>query len=78
MNASAFRHILGGFVVSAFAGAMAALFLLPVPSGNHDLIVFMLGQLSGFAGAVVSFHYGSSQGSKDKSALLGANEDKAQ
>lgn len=78
MNASAFRHILGGFVVSAFVGTMIALFVVPVPSGNHDLIVFMLGQLSGFAGAVVTFHYGSSQGSKDKSALLGGGSDAGQ
>lgn len=75
MNASAFRHALGGFVVCSFVGTMIALFIVPVPRGNHDLIVFMLGQLSGFAGAVVTFHYGSSQGSKDKSALLGGKSD---
>lgn len=78
MTASAFRHLVGGFVLFAFVAALAALFVVPVPEGNRETIMILIGYLAGYAGAVVTFHYGSSQGSKDKSALLGTNSEGAQ
>lgn len=64
------RNVLSGFITGAFIGSVAALYTLPVPEGNHDLIVFMLGQLSGFAGGVLSFHFGTTKGSAEKTRLL--------
>lgn len=65
-----FRDIIGGCLIGGFLGAGAALYVVPVPTSNHDLIVFMLGQLSGFVGGVVAYHYGTSAGSQRKTDLL--------
>ena len=67
---SLFRDVIGAGLVTGFLGAGAALYVVPVPTDNHDLIVFMLGQLSGFVGGVVAFHYGTSAGSQRKTDLL--------
>lgn len=64
------RNLLGGWFAGSFIGALAALYLLPIPAENKDLIVFMLGQLSGFTGAVVAFNFGTTKGSADKTQLL--------
>ncbi len=64
------RDVIGATLISGFIGAGVGLFLAPVPQVNHDLIVFMLGQLSGFVGGVVAFHYGTSAGSVRKTDLL--------
>lgn len=64
------RDAIGGGLIMGFLGAGAALYVAPVPADNHDLIVFMLGQLSGFVGGVVAFHYGTSAGSQRKTDLL--------
>lgn len=70
MNRDTVRNLLGGWFAGSFIGALAALYLLPIPPANKDLIVFMLGQLSGFTGAVVAFNFGTSKGSADKTAML--------
>jgi hypothetical protein len=67
---SLFRDILGGAIVFGFIGALVALFIVPVPEKNHDLIVFMLGQISGFVGAVVGYHYHTSATSAKKDEML--------
>ncbi len=64
------RNVLAGFIAGSFGGALAALYLAPIPTANKDLIVFMLGQLSGFMGAVMAFNFGTSKGSVDKSDML--------
>ena len=70
MSRGLFRDVIGGALIGGFLGAGAALYVVPVPADNHDLIVFMLGQLSGFVGGVVAFHYGTSAGSVRKTDLL--------
>ena len=70
MSKGLFRDMLGGFIVAGFIGAMGALFIVPVPEKNHDLIVFMLGQLSGFAGAVIGYHYHTNASSARKTEML--------
>ncbi len=70
MSRDMVRNLLGGWFAGSFIGALAALYLLPIPAENKDLIVFMLGQLSGFTGAVVAFNFGTTKGSADKTQLL--------
>jgi hypothetical protein len=70
MTRDTFRNVLGGWIIGSFTGALAALYLLPIPSDNKDLIVFMLGQLSGFVGAVIAFNYGTTKSSADKTAVI--------
>lgn len=74
MSKGLFRDLLGGFIIAGFVGSMIALFFLPVPEKNHDLIVFMLGQLSGFTGAVIGYHYHTNASSARKTDLLAKAE----
>ncbi len=41
-----------------------------IPVENKDLVIFLVGQLSGFVGMGFSFFLGSSKGSKEKTAVL--------
>lgn len=70
MTKETFRNVLSGFLVGSFTGALGALFLIPIPVDNKDLIVFMLGQLSGFTGATIAYHFGTSKSSVDKNGLI--------
>lgn len=56
-----FRDWLGVFLVTAFIGALFNLLKFNFPDKNEQLIVYMLGQLSGFVGAVVALHYTASK-----------------
>lgn len=51
------RDIIGVGLIMAFVTAMFLLFWRAIPGANEQLIVYMLGQLSGFVGSVVAFHY---------------------
>lgn len=72
MNKETVRNVLAAWISGAFIGSLAALYVFPIPADNKDLIVFMLGQLSGFMGAVMAFNFGTSKGSADKTAMLAA------
>lgn len=64
------RNALAGAIVGSFIGSLAGLYAVPIPAANKDLIVFMLGQLSGFAGGVMGFNFGTSKSSADKTIAL--------
>lgn len=66
----AMRASLTMLLVLGFGAALAALFAFTVPATNRDMVVYMLGQLSGFAGAGVYFYLGTSKSSSDKNKLL--------
>ena len=51
------RDYIGVGLIFAFVTAMFLLFWRAIPASNEQLIVYMLGQLSGFVGSVVAFHY---------------------
>ena len=64
------RNIVG-FVVMAMAVAIIALlFRIEIPEGNRDIALVILGVAIGWAGNVVAFHFGSSEGSKSKSEQI--------
>lgn len=60
------RHIVGGCVIALCAAMIAALFFVEIPEGNRDIAMVLLGIGMGWGGAVVQFHFGSSEGSKRK------------
>lgn len=64
------RNAVGGFTLLIAAGIIAALFLMEIPPGNRDVAMVALGVALGWAGAVVQFHFGSSEGSKAKTDLM--------
>lgn len=41
-----------------------------IPAKNETIITMLIGQLSGIAGTVATYYFGSSKGSADKSKLL--------
>lgn len=64
--------ILTCVLLAAFNAALAALFLMAVPDGNRDIVVYMIGQLSGFAAAAVAYWLGTTRNSQNKTDLLAA------
>tara|TARA_R100001129_G_scaffold182748_1_gene163819 strand:+ start:220 stop:486 length:267 start_codon:yes stop_codon:yes gene_type:complete len=64
------RNIVGGVVMALAAIIILLLFWQEIPEGNRDLALVLLGVALGWAGSVVNFHFGSSQGSKDKTSLM--------
>lgn len=56
------RDVIGVAVIVGFLGSLGILFGIPIPKQNEQLIVYMLGQLSGFAAGIVAYHYGQKAG----------------
>ncbi len=63
--------LVGGAVMLLAVGIVVALFTLELPPGNREVALVVLGIVIGWGGAVVNYHFGSSQGSKRKTELLG-------
>lgn len=59
-------------ILASFAGTLVALLFIPIPTENRDLIIYMIGQLSGFAGSAVAFWLGTTRQSEDKTRMLAA------
>lgn len=51
------RDSIGVALIGGFLFALGVLFWKAIPTQNEQLIVYMLGQLSGFAGGIVAYHY---------------------
>lgn len=51
------RDWIGVGLIAAFVSVLLALMWLSIPEANSDLVVYMLGQLSGFVATVVGYHY---------------------
>jgi hypothetical protein len=64
------RGVLAVLLVGAFMTALSWLFRNAIPTANEQLVTFMLGQLSGFAGAAVAYYLGTSKSSNDKDEML--------
>lgn len=69
-NKSIVPAILTWFVIGSFVGTLVALFIHEVPLSNRDIVVYMVGQLSGFAAAAVAFWLGTTRASENKTELL--------
>lgn len=67
------RDIIGTALIAAFIAALAVLFWKAIPTENEQLIVYMLGQLSGFVAGVVAFHYVQKAGEKELDAQRAEN-----
>lgn len=76
-NVRLLANVIGCSLVSGFLGALAALFVIPIPAENKELIIYMLGQLSGFAGGIVAYHYTSKAGERELEAKRTENTGKA-
>jgi hypothetical protein len=59
MKGHRLRDAIGVVLIAGFLLAIGVLVWQAIPQGNEQLVTYMLGQLSGFAAAVVAFHYSS-------------------
>jgi hypothetical protein len=60
------RHAVGAIVMVICIALLAGLFLIDLPSGNREVALVVFGVAIGWGSAVVQFHFGSSEGSKQK------------
>jgi len=64
------RTILSYGSMIAFAILLGSLLWWEIPPGNENLLYGVIGAISGYMSAIVSFNFGSSAGSKDKTDLM--------
>lgn len=69
-NLDWFLVILTCWLVSGFLSVIAALFLREIPGGNREIVIYMVGQLSGFAGAAVAVWTSTIHESSKKSDVI--------
>ena len=70
-----FMYILGALLIVGFFILLIFLVLKPVPIQNNDLLSLVVGALLGSFTSVVSYFFGSSAGSKQKTDLLHTKKD---
>jgi hypothetical protein len=75
-NARLLANVIGCSLVFGFLGALFALFVIPIPRGNEQIVTYMIGQLSGFAAGIVAYHYTSKAGEKELEAQRADNDAK--
>lgn len=56
---SFFRGVIGFVALGAAIGGFAGLFFFEIPARNENAIMFALGSVFGWAGAVISSEYGA-------------------
>lgn len=54
-----FRFVIGLLTMMTAIGGFGALFFIAIPRGNENAIMFALGAVFGWAGAVVASEYGA-------------------
>ncbi|MDB5994586.1 MAG: hypothetical protein JWP42_1722 [Pseudomonas sp.] len=69
-NKSFMPAVISAGLLSSFIGMSVALLYIPIPTSNRDMIIYMIGQLSGFAGSAVAFWLGTTRQSEDKTRML--------
>lgn len=67
---SAVPALLTWVIVCGFTTVMIMLFRQDVPTANRDILVYMVGQLSGFTGAAIAFWLGTTRESAKKTELI--------
>jgi len=56
-NPDWFRNLLAFFLISAFVGVLPLLIYKTIPSDNKEVIVYIIGQLSGMATTALAFYF---------------------
>lgn len=64
------RNIVAVAVMLLAFGIIAGLFLVPIPDSNGEVALVILGVAIGWAGSVVNYFYGTSQGSTTKTDMM--------
>lgn len=69
-NKSFMPAVITAGILTSFIVTLLVMFFVPIPLGNRDMIIYMVGQLSGFAGSAVAFWLGTTRQSEDKTRML--------
>lgn len=70
---SAFRATIGLMAVVGSLAGFAALFVVAIPPGNRDALMFAMGVIFGWGSSVIGSEYGASQvGRKAANAAIDA------
>ena len=64
------RGALAIILLLSFQLSLAALFRFNVPDTNRDMVIYMLGQLSGMVTTALAFYFATSKSSADKNAVI--------
>jgi hypothetical protein len=67
------KNITSILAIGTLSGALvmtSLIFFVDFPDSQENIIIFVLGSLFGIATQVISYYFGSSQGSKEKTAEL--------
>jgi drug/metabolite transporter (DMT)-like permease len=65
-----FKYIIGGLVIIGFFTLLIILVFRPIPETNSDLLYLVVGALVGSFGTIVTYNFGSSAGSAEKSNTI--------
>jgi hypothetical protein len=64
------RHIVAIIVLALAIGIVAGLFIAEIPLGNREVALVILGVAVNWASQIVSYHFGTSEGSTRKTNLM--------
>jgi hypothetical protein len=64
------RGLLALLLLASFQLALGALFRFEVPQSNRDMVIYMLGQLSGMVTTALAFYFATSKSSVDKTKTI--------
>lgn len=70
MKSETTRAVLALITICLIALLIAGLFFVRIPTANKDMVNTALGFVAGLATAVISYYFGSSESSKQKTDLL--------
>lgn len=64
------RIILGLSLLTILAALLAALVFVPLPDANQNAILIVIGNVTALTSTLVTYYFGTSDGSKRKTDLL--------
>ena len=65
-----FQYVLGALITIGFFMLLYILIYSGIPEQNKDILYLVVGALIGTFSTVVTYFYGSSKGSSDKSEMM--------
>ena len=75
MKTDYMRGCLAIALLLSFQIALGALFKWQVPETNRDMVIYMLGQLSGMVTTALAFYFATSKSSQEKNAVIAGMSD---
>ena len=68
------RYVLAWFLGAGFFVLILTLMFVDIKDGSKEIVLTLLGSFATAFGMAMSYFFGSSEGSKEKTKLLGENK----